>query len=343
MQSPTVDSVTATDAVWRLPGSLHSLRPDATRRLEVVNERVWDLLDPVLLELIRIRTAWLIGNSSGIRVRSAQALRAGRTEEKISELSAYPTSPRFTPFEREAVAFAEQFVMDVGGATGGLDGVAGHLADGQLREFVTAVYVVEFTQRLQVMAEGLLGSVPGPAETESAPPSSATVRELLAEYQDAVVRGKALDPVTTELVRLRCARTHHCRICQTLRLDDARTAGVDEPTTAKVDFYESSDLPERIKTALRITDAFITRPEVLADHHAEAARVMFSADELAELCLDITKWSTQKIHVALGTDSAEALPTDAEGVALFGFHDDGTVAGYWAGAPDEAAPRDPVR
>jgi hypothetical protein len=50
------------------------------------------------------------------------------------------------------------------------------------------------------------------------------------------------------------------------------------------------------------------------------------------LCLDITKWSTQKIHVALGTDSADALPTNTAGVALFGFHDDGTVAGYWAGS-----------
>jgi AhpD family alkylhydroperoxidase len=331
MQSYPVSSATGTEAVWRLPGRLYTLRPDASRRLEVLNERVWDRTDPALLELIRVRMAWLIGNSAGERARSAQALRAGLTEGKISELPAYPTSPSFTPIEREAVAFAEQFVMDVGGVAGSLDGLAGHLADGQLRGFVTAVYIVEFTQRLQVMAELLLGSAPA-FETGSTAPSSATLRELLAEYQDAVVRGKALDPVTTELVRLRCARTHQCRICQTLRLDDARAAGVDEPMTAKIDFYESSDLPERIKMALRITDAFVIRPDALADHQAEHARSVFSADELAELCLDITKWSTQKIHVALGTDSADALPTNAAGVALFGFHDDGAVAGYWAGS-----------
>ena len=29
-------------------------------------------------------------------------------------------------------------------------------------------------------------------------------------YQDAVVRLRLLDPVTTELVRLRCARVHDC-------------------------------------------------------------------------------------------------------------------------------------
>ena len=51
---------------------------------------------------------------------------------------------------------------------------------------------------------------------------------LLVAYQDAVVRYGLLDAVTTELVRLRCARQHDCRICQTLRLADAAHAGVDD-------------------------------------------------------------------------------------------------------------------
>ena len=151
---------------------------------------------------------------------------------------------------------------------------------------------------------------------------------LLDAYQAAVVRGSALDRVTTELVRLRCARTHHCRICQTLRLADAREAGVDETMTAKVDFYERSDLPERAKVALRVTDAFITRPDLLSDTVAGQARASFGPAELASLCLDITKWSTQKIKVALGTDGADRLVTDADGVALFGFDSGGQATGY---------------
>ena len=156
----------------------------------------------------------------------------------------------------------------------------------------------------------------------------ASTAGLLNAYQAAVVRGSALDPVTTELVRLRCARTHHCRICQTLRLADARAAGVDETMTAKVDFYERSDLPERAKVALRVTDAFITRPDLLSDVAAGQARASFGPAELASLCLDITKWSTQKINVALGTDGADQLVTDADGVALFGFDSDGQATGY---------------
>jgi hypothetical protein len=40
-----------------------------------------------------------------------------------------------------------------------------------------------------------------------------------------------------------------------------------------------------------------------------------------------SRWSTQKIKVALGTDGAERLVTDADGVALFGFDPDGQVTG----------------
>ncbi|MFZ4487535.1 MAG: hypothetical protein ACOYO9_13195, partial [Candidatus Nanopelagicales bacterium] len=58
---------------------------------------------------------------------------------------------------------------------------------------------------------------------------------LMAAYQDAVVRSTILDPVTTELIRLRCARQHDCRICQTLRLADAADLGLDADMAAKVD------------------------------------------------------------------------------------------------------------
>ena len=151
------------------------------------------------------------------------------------------------------------------------------------------------------------------------------------------MRGSELDAMTTELVRLRCARTHRCRICQTLRLADARAAGVDEAITAQIDFYEHSDLPDRAKVALRVTDSFITQPDILSDAVAEQARAWFEPAELASLCLDITKWSTQKIHVALGTDGADGLETDDEGVAVFGF--DETVARTATAAAEQLAGR----
>jgi alkylhydroperoxidase family enzyme len=148
---------------------------------------------------------------------------------------------------------------------------------------------------------------------------------LLAAYQDAVVRSAHLDPVTTELVRLRCARQHDCRICQTLRLATAAQLGVDAALTDQIDHYESSDLSERHKVALRIVDAFIWRPTDIGDALVEQAHAHFSPEEIAELVVDITKWSTQKIHVALGTDGADRLPVNDQGISYLSFGDDGRV------------------
>ena len=312
---------------WDLPPALSARRPEACRLLERVNDRAWRTFDPALLDAVRLRVAWLIGGDAGRRPTVLAAA-------KVAALRSYPTSPLYTPLERECLTFAEQFVIDVGGTTAeSRDGLAAHLGD-RVPDFVAALYVVEFTQRLELIAGALLEPVhvPTPHPADAGPlAGEAPLRELLREYQKAVVRGDALDPVTTELVRLRCARTHRCRICQTLRLADARAAGVDETVTAKVDFYERSDLPERHKSALRVTDAFVTRCDMLTDAVVREARSWFGQDELAELCLDITKWSTQKIHVALGTDGADALPTNDAGVAFFDFDSSGAVAGFRAG------------
>ncbi len=151
---------------------------------------------------------------------------------------------------------------------------------------------------------------------------------LLGEYQDAVVRSHHLDAVTTELVRLRCARQHDCRICQTLRLADAAERGLDEGMAGKVDHYERSDLTERHKVALRIVDAFIWRPADMSDELVAQAHEQFTDAELAELLLDITKWSTQKIHVALGTDGADRLPVGDAGVSYFTFDEAGRATGF---------------
>ena len=40
--------------------------------------------------------------------------------------------------------------------------------------------------------------------------ANADLLEALGDWQAAVVRRDALDPITTELVRLRCATYHDC-------------------------------------------------------------------------------------------------------------------------------------
>lgn len=302
-----------------LPARLSELRPEAVALLLAANECAVQTVDPNLLLLMRVRIDTLIGDG-GFALRT---LSSG-----VGELTAS---------QSVATAFAEQFIIDVSGITeADRESLAAHFPGESMREFVTALYILECTHRLSLVARMLLSdgsdrSEPIPFATVSTTAHEhVNIRQSLNDYQNAVVRGSDLDPVTTELVRLRCARTHNCRICQTLRLSDARAAGADDLMTAKVDFYELSDLDEPHKIALRVTDASISRPDTLTKETIVAARALYTPAQLAELCLDITKWSTQKIHVALGTDGADAVPKNERGIAFFEFDDLGQVTGYSA-------------
>src|SRR5829696_6459903 len=111
--------------------------------------------------------------------------------------------------------------------------------------------------------------------------------DALDAFAAAAMRAQAVDPVTTELVRLRCAGYHDCRICGSLRLADARQRGVDEEMAAKVARYEASDLPERAKVALRLADAVIIDPSTADRALAAQVHEHFSEEQIAELLLDI--------------------------------------------------------
>jgi len=334
------------ERVWRIDSNLRALRPEAVELLEVANERAWAAVSPLLLEQIRLRVAALLGNRAGLLRRSATAREQGLTEAKIAQLASYHKSDQFSSTEKQCLAFAEQFLIDVSNITeADVAALAQHLDAAQCQEFVIALYVGECTQRLEIAASELFDTsaaqLADSAQVFAKKPGIEVAGGLAAaleRYQEKVVLGTALDPVITEMVRLRCARTHGCRICKTLRLINAREVGVDDSMTAKIDFYEKSNLDERIKMALRITDAFITRPDTLTGAVSSGARSTFSPEALAELCLDITKWSTQKIYVALGTDTADALPKNADGLSFFSFDKEGRVAGF--GPTSDATPTD---
>lgn len=140
-------------------------------------------------------------------------------------------------------------------------------------------------------------------------------------FSAAIVRQRALDPLLTEMVRLRCARVHDCRLCQSLRTDAALDAGLDREMDGKIDFYEGSDLDERTKVALRFTDAMIMTPGQVSAELRDQVREQFTDAEVAELAFDIVKWSQQKVLVSL---RIEAPPR--EGLTLMSFDDQGGVS-----------------
>ena len=94
---------------------------------------------------------------------------------------------------------------------------------------------------------------------------------------------------------------------------------------AKIDDYEESDLPERQKVALRLADAYVSWPAGI--DAALRAQVLehFTPEAVVELLLDISKWSTQKLPVALGLDA----PLNPGGLFSFDFNAEGKVV--WGG------------
>ncbi|MFV0277835.1 MAG: carboxymuconolactone decarboxylase family protein [Parahaliea sp.] len=147
--------------------------------------------------------------------------------------------------------------------------------------------------------------------------------KAIAGFAAAVVRIRDVDPLLRELVRLRCAQIHDCRLCGSLRFDEALEAGFDEDMQRKIARYESSDFSPPVKVALRLCDAIIMTPSLADDNLRADLQQHFSDSQITSLCLDVMKWSQQKVLVALRMEAppwetTTTLSFDAEGNPAFG-------------------------
>ena len=144
------------------------------------------------------------------------------------------------------------------------------------------------------------------------------------DFLPAVARMRALDPVTSELVRLRGAAQHNCRLCKSLRESTALDAGGSETLYGDIERFESSALFDaRAKAALRYADGLIWTPAHLVVDDAAEVRSGFSEAEAVELTFDIMRNASNKIAVSLGGDAprvehgTERYLLDADGQTVF--------------------------
>jgi len=93
-----------------------ALRPELFAAWREFAGIFWEkrLVDPVLLELCRLRVAQLHGARHALSTRTPEALQAGLDEAKLARLAEWWKQPGFTALERAALRFAEQFVLDPG-------------------------------------------------------------------------------------------------------------------------------------------------------------------------------------------------------------------------------------
>ena len=206
--------------------------------------------------------------------------------------------------EEAVVDFAEQFSMDV---TGIADDLRQRLMATLRREAFGAVvltYIADFVPRVLAGLEALgLGEVLPAGKTgwdHTTDPADAVFNGFLP----AVARQTALDPVTAEIVRLRGAGQHRCRLCNSLREAAALEAGGSEDVYGDISFYETSNrLSESHKAALRYVDALIWSPADIAPEISAEMRACFPADEGVEVTFDVMRNASNKIAVAMGADA----------------------------------------
>jgi alkylhydroperoxidase family enzyme len=224
--------------------------------------------------------------------------------------------------DREAVvvAFAEQFATDV-------SGIGAHqraqflsaLGDNAFRT-VTAIFIADFVPRvwagLDALGMGRAGNGSAVAWDDDTDPT----RPLLKDFAPAVARLRELDPVTTEIVRLRGAVQHNCRLCKSRREGSALDAGGSESLYAEIEDFETSEqLTDRQKAALRYVDSLIWSPSRIDAAVAAGVRTHFAESASLELTLDVMRNACNKIMVAMGVDA----PQVTEGTELFRVEADG--------------------
>jgi len=267
-----------TDGPWRQ----HS--PAAFDSFDRIEALAAGAVEPAVLDPVRVAVAAALGHPEELD-RTPVAVTASND-----------------PRTGACVAFAEQFVVDVSGTTDAQRGALGAAMGADTFPFVQALYVVDVFQRGRIALERIFATPYGPV----AAPATGDLWGSLEEFMRIVALVTALDPVTTELVRLRGARAHDCRICQSrLSLRAVETAGDEALFASDAD---DAALTERQRAALALADAVIWQPASIDGELVTRVRGELDDAEIVEIVLDLVRNAANKIAVSLGGD--EAVVTD---------------------------------
>ncbi|MBX9920672.1 MAG: carboxymuconolactone decarboxylase family protein [Mycolicibacterium frederiksbergense] len=241
----------------------------------------------------------------------------GLTRENMLLRTVCAQAVRLAPLPFEAVTAsspadpvlaesAEQFSVDVAGVSAEQRAALVSAYGAEVLGVAALMYVADFVPRVRAGLSALGMTFPDPDGWDHAThPADA----LLNRFTSAVGAMRGLDPLTTEIIRLRGATQHNCRLCKSLRETTALDAGGTESLYDDIGAYrESEQLTPAHKAALRYVDALIWTPSSVDD---AAAGVLehFSAEQALEITLDVMRNGTNKIAVALGD-----TPRVADGV-----------------------------
>jgi alkylhydroperoxidase family enzyme len=224
-----------------------------------------------------------------------------------------------------ALDFAVQFSADVASITDSQRTAFLELLGDRVANVAATVFVMDFLPRSWAALEACdIPTIDVSSASSGSEAPGTSVWTAIEAFARLVPGLHGLDAITTELVRLRGARQHQCRLCKSLRSRSALVAGADEDWFLAVDDYQRSAFTPLQKAALALTDAMIWTPWNVAEA-ASALTGQASTEQCGELVLDITRNALNKIAVALGADEAhvaegiEIYDVDAEGNVVYGL------------------------
>jgi alkylhydroperoxidase family enzyme len=298
-------------------GAVARFAPAAAVALDDLEAIAWRRVDPDLLDL----TARMISAIHSIPAL-ARPPECGASPWQGRNAAEWRAFSDLSESQRGALAFAEQFTLDVSSVDEGLRKTLFAALGDKSAEYAQAVYVADVVARARCVFDRLFGpSTAQPTMTTKALTPEATVWNGIEEIIRVIPGLQGLDAVMTELVRLRGARAHQCRFCKSVRSRSAMVAGANDDMFAAVDFYKTSDLPDAVKAALALTDAFIWTPGRLSDDEIAGLANHFTPAQQVELVLDIARNASNKFAVSMAADGANV----SEGYEVYEVHADGSI------------------
>jgi len=298
-------------------GAVARFAPAAATALDDAEAIVWRRVDPDLLDL----AARIVSSVHSIPALARPA-ECGPSPWQGRDAGDWKSFTDLSENQRAALEFAEQFTLDVSSIDEELRARFAQAQGERAAEVAQAFYVADVIPRLRAVLDRLFGPSAGKATgATTALGSEANVWNAIEEIIRVIPGLQGLDPVMTELVRLRGARAHQCRFCKSVRSWSAMKAGADDAAFAAVDFYKTSDLPDAVKAALAMTDAFIWTPgRVGSEEIAELDKHLSPAQQV-ELLLDVARNASNKFAVSMGADGANI----SEGYEVYDVKADGSI------------------
>jgi alkylhydroperoxidase family enzyme len=269
-------------------------------------------------------TAWRSGDPALLRATAAQCGRLLDVAPCAPPADVPDTTDMADDTFAASLAFATQFCLDVAALDELVRVVMTETLGPAAFDYVQAVYVFDYAPRVRAVLDAL-GDATSVADQDAAVEPAATLWEALDSFLRSVGRLCRLDAVTSELVRLRGARQHDCRLCQSLRSRSAIRAGADDALFALADHPGSHSLTPRQRAALELTDAVLWHPAHLDVDLVTDVRRELEPEERVELALDVMRNAANKIAVALRADAphvtsgVEIYDIDDEGEAVYGL------------------------